>query len=102
MIFRREMRVPRPRDSKRLRLIKVALLAFVMTPKVALLAFVVAPIVYFFQKPPLTRPETPKTESIDARLDATQIIQRQGQASEVTPITPDTAMINTTVPPFPP
>ena len=67
MIFRREMRVPEPRNSKRLRLVKVALLAFVM-----------APIVYFYQKPPLTGPEIPKTESIEARLDATQIIQGQG------------------------
>jgi len=37
-----------------------------------------APIVYFYQKPPLTGPEIPKTESIEARLDATQIIQGQG------------------------
>ena len=77
MISPREKRVPE-RDSKRLRLVKVALLAFVMAPK-ALLAFVMAPIlVYFYQKPPLTGPEIPKTESIEARLDATQIIQRQG------------------------
>jgi len=67
MIFRR-MRVPEPRDSKRMRLVKVALLAFVMTPI----------LVYFYQKPPLTGPEIPKTESIEARLDATQIIQRHG------------------------
>ena len=78
MIFRREIRVPDPRGSKRMRLVKVALLAFLMTPKVALLAFVMAPIVYFYQKPPLTGPEIPKTGSIEARLDATQIIQRQG------------------------
>src|SRR6516164_102301 len=78
MIFRSEMRVPEPRDSKRLRLVKVAFLAFLMAPKAALLAFVIAPIVYFYQKPPLTGPEIPKTESIEARLDATQIIQRQG------------------------
>jgi hypothetical protein len=78
MIFPREKRVPEPRDSKRLRLVKLALLAFVMAPK-ALLAFVMAPIlVYFYQRPPLTGPEIPKTESIEARLDATQIIQRQG------------------------
>ena len=78
MIFPREKRVPEPGDSKRLRLVKVALLAFVMAPK-ALLAFVMAPIlVYFYQRPPLTGPEIPKTESIEARLDATQIIQRQG------------------------
>src|SRR3974390_417146 len=65
MIFRREMRVPKPRDSKRLRLVKVAFLAFLMAPKAALLAFVIAPIVYFYQKPPLTAPEIPKTESIE-------------------------------------
>ena len=39
MIFRREIRVPDPRGSKRMRLVKVALLAFVMAPKAALLAF---------------------------------------------------------------
>ena len=78
MIFRRKIGVPEARGSKRLRLVKVALLAFLMTPKVALLAFVMAPIVYFYQKPPLTGPEIPKTGSIEARLDATQIIQRQG------------------------
>ena len=78
MIFRREMRVPEPRASKRLHLVKVAFLAFLMAPKAALLAFVIAPIVYFYQKPPLTGPEIPKTESIEARLDATQIIQRHG------------------------
>src|SRR6516165_9738941 len=78
MIFPREKRVPEPGDSKRLRLVKVALLAFVMAPK-ALLAFVMAPIlVYFYQKPPLTGPEIPKPESIEARLNATQVIQRQG------------------------
>src|SRR6516225_2413911 len=78
MIFRREMRVPEPRNSKRLRLVKVALLAFVMAPKVALLAITTPILVYFYQKPPLTGPEIPKTGSIEARLDATQIIQRQG------------------------
>ena|SRR6516162_1876817 len=78
MIFRREMRVPEPRNSKRLRLVKVALLAFVMAPKVALLAITAPILVYFYQKPPLTGPEIPKTGSIEARLDATQIIQRQG------------------------
>ena len=66
MIFRRKIRVPEPRGSKRMRLVKVALLAFLMT------------LVYFYQKPPLTGPEIPKTESIEARLDATQIIQGQG------------------------
>jgi hypothetical protein len=76
MIFRREIRVPKPQGNKRMRLVKVALLAFVMTPKVALLAFVMTPIIYFYQKPPLTGPEIPK--SIEARLDATQINQRQG------------------------
>src|SRR6516164_5308706 len=76
MIFRREIRVPKPRGCKRLRLVKFALLAFLMTPKVALLAFVMAPIVYFYQKPPLTEPKY--------RRDATQIIQRQGyQCSSV-------------------
>ena len=79
MIFRRKIRVPEPRGSKRMRLVKVALLAFLMTPKAALLAFVMTPIlVYFYQKPPLTGPEILKTESIEARLDATQIIQGQG------------------------
>jgi hypothetical protein len=66
MIFRRKIGVPEARGSKRLRLVKVALLAFLMTPKVALLAFVMAPVVYFYQKPPLTGPEIPKTESIEA------------------------------------
>ena len=66
MIFRRKIRVPEPRGRKRMRLVKVALLAFLMT------------LVYFYQKPPLTGPEIPKTESIEARLDATQIIQGQG------------------------
>ena len=79
MIFRRKIRVPEPRGSKRMRLVKVALLAFLMTRKAALLAFVMTPIlVYFYQKPPLTGPEIPKTGSIESRLDATQIIQRQG------------------------
>ena len=55
MIFRRKIGVPEARGCKRLRLVKVALLAFVM-----------APIVYFYQKPPLTGPEIPKTESIEA------------------------------------
>ena len=78
MIFRR-MRAPEPRNSKRMRLVKVALLAFLLTPKIPLLAFVMTPIlVYFYQKRPLTGPEIPKTESIEARLDATQIIQRHG------------------------
>jgi hypothetical protein len=76
MIFRREIRVPEPRGCKKLRLVKFALLVFLMTPKVALLAFVMAPIVYFYQKPPLTEPKY--------RRDATQIIQRQGyQCSSV-------------------
>ena len=35
MIFRRKIGVPEARGSKRLRLVKVALLAFLMTPKVA-------------------------------------------------------------------
>jgi hypothetical protein len=50
MIFRREMRVPKPRNSKRLRLVKVALLAFVMAPKVALLAITAPILVYFLSK----------------------------------------------------
>ena len=67
MIFRREIRVPELRGNKRMHLVKVALLAFLMTPKAALLAFVMTPIlVYFYQKPPLTGPEIPKTESIEA------------------------------------
>ena len=33
MIFRRKIGVPEARGSKRLRLVKVALLAFLMTPK---------------------------------------------------------------------
>ena len=57
---------PEPRNSKRLRLVKVALLAFVMAPKVALLAITTPILVYFYQKPPLTGPEIPKTESIEA------------------------------------
>src|SRR3974390_4117 len=78
MIFRR-MRVPEPRDSKRMRLVKVALLAFLLTPKIPLVAFVMTPIlVYFYQKRPLTGPEIPKTDSLKARRDATQIIQRHG------------------------
>ena len=79
MIFPREKRVPEPGDSKRLRLVKVALLAFVMAPK-ALLAFVMAPIlVYFYQKPPLTGPEIPKTESIEAagRCDTDDLATRR-------------------------
>ena len=57
MIFRR-MRAPEPRNSKRMRLVKVALLAFLLTPKIPLLAFVMTPIlVYFYQKRPLTGPE---------------------------------------------
>ena len=79
MIFRREIRIPEPRGSKRMRLAKVALLTFLMAPKAALFTFVMTPIlVYFYQKPPLTGPEILKTESIEARLDATQIIQGQG------------------------
>jgi hypothetical protein len=78
MIFRR-IRLPGPWNNKRMRLVKVALIAFLLTPKVPLVAFVMTSIlVYFYQKPPLTGPEIPKTESVEARLDATQIIQRQG------------------------
>jgi len=67
MIFRREIRIPEPRGSKRMRLAKVALLTFLMAPKAALFTFVMTPIlVYFYQKPPLTGPEIPKTESIEA------------------------------------
>jgi hypothetical protein len=79
MIFRRKMEVPEARGSKRLRLVKVALLAFLMTPKVALLAFVMAPIVYFYQKPPLMGPEIPKTESIEAagRCDTDDLATRR-------------------------
>ena len=66
MIFRR-IRLPEPWDSKGMRFVKVALLAFLLTPKIPLLALVMTPIlVYFYQKPPLTGPEIPKTESIEA------------------------------------